>query len=98
MIERMQRGVGDWFAAVVASVAVGALVGVGCVGVIALCGYLSHVTFDMLRSASFAFAALAGGATAAHFLRLFALGEVEVRDIWKSIGKFLAAFGNEAPF
>ncbi len=97
MSGRVQHEIGDWLGAVCAAVTVGAVVGLGCVGVIALCAYLSHFTFNMLRMSSFAFGALAAVVTAAHFLRLFSSGEVEVRDIWKSIGKFLVAFGNETP-
>lgn len=94
---QVRHGIGDWFGAVFAAVTVGSVVGLGCVCVISLCAYLSNVTFDALRVSSFAVGTLVGVATAAHFLRLFSSGEVEARDIWKSIGKFLIGFGNETP-
>jgi hypothetical protein len=97
MSGRVRHGIGDWLGAVCAAITVGAVVGLGCVGVIAVCVHLSHVTFDAVRMPSFAFGALAAVVTAAYFLRLFSSGEIEARDIWKSIGKFVTAFNNETP-
>jgi len=97
MSGQVRRGIGDWFAAALAAVTVGAVVGLGCVCVISVCAHLSNVRFDALRMSSVAIGALFGVAIAVHFLRLFSSGEVEARDIWKSIGKFLIGFGKETP-
>ena len=95
---RVRHGIGEWLGAILAAVTVGAVVGLGCACVISICAVLSAVSFDVLRIPICAIGALAGVTTAAYFLRLFSSGEVESRDIWKSIGKFWTGFGNETPW
>jgi hypothetical protein len=97
MNAEVRRGLGGWFGAILAALTVGAVVGLGCACVAAIWIHLSEVSLEALRISSFALAAFAGGATSAHFLWLFSRGEMEVRDIWRSFGKFLTAFGKETP-
>jgi hypothetical protein len=97
MNAEVRRGFGEWFGAIFAAVTVGAVVGLGCACVAAIWVHLSDVSLEALRISSYAIAAFAGIATSAHFLWLFSHREMEVRDIWRSFGKFLTAFGKETP-
>jgi hypothetical protein len=95
---KVRHGIGEWLGAIIAAVTVGAIVGLGCACVIAICAVLSAVSYAVLRVPICAIGALAGVTTVAYFLRLFSSGEIEARDIWKLISKFWTAFGREAPW
>lgn len=91
----MKHSLGEWCGAITASVCVGGAVAIVVCGSLAIGSHLYAVAPGLLLSSAYAVGALLGASTAVYFLRLFWVGELEFRDIWKAVGKAFMAFGDD---
>lgn len=90
----MKHSLGQWCAAVTASVCVGGAVALVIGATLAVGSRLYHVA-PGLTGWPLAVGALPGAGVTVHFLRLFWLGELDSRDIWTAVGKAFVAFGDD---
>jgi hypothetical protein len=91
----MKRSLGEWGNAMVSSVCVGAAIAIVICGSIAVGSHLGLLAPSPFLMSGYVVGGLLGAGTAVHFLRLFSVGEIEPRDIWRSVGKAFLAFGDD---
>ena len=91
----MKHSFGQWCGAIIASASAGAGVALVICGTLAVGNCLYPVAPGRLRQSAYVVGALLGASTAVHFLRLFCVGELDARDIWKALGKAFIAFGDD---
>jgi hypothetical protein len=91
----MKHSFAEWCGAITASACVGGAVAIVICAALAVGSHLYPVEPGLLLNAAYIVGALLGTGTAVHFLRLFREGEVESREIWRSVGKAFLASGDD---
>jgi len=85
------RTTGEWIEAVLASTSVGTAISLACACALGAGAALLKLSWADIRLPSVAFCGLVGAATAIHFVRQFAIWEIDARAIWTAIGRLLLA-------
>jgi len=96
-VGNVKRRPREWLKACLAAAAIGATSGLASAGVLAVCASVSPVGFDALRAVVCIVGVCVAVVVTVTFLRLFAVGDIEAKEICRSIGKLFGAFAKERP-